>query len=357
MKLERCDHVCEMIRHTNDSKSAWVISRDDKLNDASFVNMNTPVSEFDRVTLRIVTNVLCREVITSLRNHVIWSRTSRVDNYSEIVPICLPERDFDKYKSVLNESIKFVNSIRNSVSQDLWRLHLPLSVRTEFAWNTDRRTLKAVIPFLKKFPVTEELGLVMEKELGPVFGIDFSKEKFSKILPKINLGTNNFDTIEDDLVILHFKASFSLRAQLIRHRYITVSDNLEDFLNSKDFLAEPQSTTLNVRILADPFFFNRIVSHRLCWMAQTSLWSPIISKYISTDTKHLLPCKGSGNCSFQGDQERRLKGVEYDPNPPCPIYCLMNNVKLPEDIILNIKDHAMGRPNLFLKSSDQLIAR
>jgi hypothetical protein len=114
----------------------------------------------------------------------------------------------------------------------------------------------------------------------------------------------------------------SLRAQLIRHRTISVVDNLLDLMMMDGVLSTAHSVLMTVEVSASNYVWESIISKRNCWVAQVDLWKPLIdevNKHIHTK-ELILPCN-NGVCPYSGDCVERLKGS--DPGVPCPRHALL----------------------------------
>ena len=86
---------------------AWLLSRDIKedYNIESIVKVDAPVMEMPSALLNFENfTILEREIICSLRNHVVWARTSRVDdprNFS--VPYIFRANQHETYRRAMTD--------------------------------------------------------------------------------------------------------------------------------------------------------------------------------------------------------------------------------------------------------------
>ena len=70
------------VANINHAMKAWTVSRpndkDTSLRD--ILKLDLPVNEFINVNLVIESTIIEREIITTMRNHVMWAQTSRVQD-------------------------------------------------------------------------------------------------------------------------------------------------------------------------------------------------------------------------------------------------------------------------------------
>jgi hypothetical protein len=325
------------------SNISWVNSRpseDLHTLDSNMVrSLDLPVNEFPSVVLFIESTILEREIITTMRNHVMWAQTSRVQN---ILQFEYPHWIEDK-TSYYFENIRLkMKKISESTRQDNYRKFLPVMSLTKYSIRASARDLmhiasyfeflsskikmKHLLPMFstsvfKIYKVLDEMGFGGAKKI--------KKEKCKKILKPIL----NFDSGKiGSTIVISAHMPLYLRAQLVRHRNITVRDNLEELMSSELVLKASIDQQMEIQISGHEEDILEVVKKRSCWIAQHNLWSPMLNKIdeiIPTD-RSILPCS-DGNCPYEKDDS--LRYTDKDPNAPCPVRAVIENITPSKKII------------------------
>jgi len=332
-------------------KQAWETSRPADISPdmEKVISMDVPVNEFLPLHFEIKAPILIREVITSFRNHIVWARSSRVDD----LRIWEVWHGLDG-KGVLeceNLYERMQNEMRDA-HQDDFRRHLPLAYMTTFSFAMNFRDLAKFIISLRreKFSLFHE---VAEELLAAVWRKDYAlkewlekavNERWYKSGPLNPRPVNKVSAaLAGDFAVIQAPVSLGLRSQLIRHRALQVKDYLSDFF-SVDRITASMEITMPVQILMPIDFAEDLVRKRSCWIAQTDLWEPIVMKLmgILQKDKVMLPCD-DGKCRFVRDNDLRKEG--HDPSPPCPVLAKIDGEKMKASHIEEAKKYAARRPH------------
>lgn len=300
------------LRH---AQLGWELSRDSAqdYDIEAIKKVDAPVMELPSYLLLFEDfTILEREIFATPRNHVMWARTSRVDDpLLFTVPPALKSLAHEIYrKQMLEEKAK-------GATQDTWRYNLPLVANTAWTMRISVRDLnrmqstfsylatRAADPLAARFA---DVAACLAKYVGqhkPKGGM-LCEGNHTSNLANVRIGEMKF---------IRAKVPIALRAQLVRHRDIIFADDLFNRVICSDQGVFMQlHDTVTMELCATDAVWDRVLSHRACWIAQADLWEPITRKFGGA----LLPCK-DGTCPFAVDAEARLT-VGNDPNPPCPRY-------------------------------------
>lgn len=304
--------------------TGWRLSRDvDSHPDPNEIALvDAPVNELPSALLHFQDfMILEREIFASARNHVIWARTSRVDDPRQFnVP---SELQIDKAR--LSHLRSQMVRDAEHYHQDIWRKHLPLSALTSWVARISYRDLVRLANYFDhltmQFPnlaerfrsVRDELYEVCQSftTVNPPFA--FTKILFEGQPMSFNeITTNGFKMISAFVPI-------ALRAQIIRHRGIQFVDNFFQLMKQPDILERTIGDHVHMELAATNEVWAGIMSKRSCWIAQHDLWKPIVERF----DKPLLPCSG-GVCPYRADAQLRF--TDADPGAPCPVYCELNSI-------------------------------
>lgn len=290
------------------------------------LKIDTPVSELAGFVAEFTVPILFREIICSARDHIVWARTSRVDNLTEewnIVEDAFEHGPIKRLAEILEEEAK-------TTAQDIFRQNLPLSYMTSF---TARLSIRSALKLIKYFNYigsysTElkasayklsgllEWELVTQgipvKELLPIIKMD-------EYCPPTRREPPEAHFIETpDHLIIEGNYSIMLRSQIIRHRLLHVVDDLAMYFTEPDVWSTPISAKMHMSIGATRQTWKSIISKRMCWLAHSSIWSDIINDVSRVDNhsiETLIPCS-DGVCPYNEDCKQRI--VKNDPGLPCP---------------------------------------
>lgn len=301
--------------------------------------------------------ILERELVVTPRNHVIWARTSRVDDPRKFtVPLGFEKTD-------AHNAIRYDMEQQHQlgIHQDQWRMRLPLCAQT--SWTT-RLSYRDAIRLCAYFvdvatAVTSQNAMLalrlihtshsLQWLLPRAYGVTSSAvieavSKFKRLpiqpMVETTLGTANERMAFGNVVSVTLAMPLALRAQLVRHREITVADNLVAVLAQAGSEQLPISTPLFVQAVALASTWATVLGKRTCWMAQADLWAPLARLY-GTDVEG-LPC-ADGVCPYAEDAKLRLAGK--DPGAPCPRYSNLTRTPLNDGQWEAALTEANGRPN------------
>lgn len=303
------------------ARRAWFFSRPhlDK-KDAGPEGLDLPVNEFDRITLAIKAPIFIREWWCSFRSHIVWARTSRADDLSF----------WQVYQYGYDPEIieARARSFGQEGGQDSFRLGLPLTYMTSWSANTSRRDLELLISQARVDAAHLEpsIGSVALLSLAMNLSDAYEKEFMMKpparrCSPSMQSPVGQESRLDGDFLTVVAKGiPLSLRAQMVRHRNLTVVSGLADLIQ-KITEADPldQSEPIDVSASGAIASWRSLSEKRNCWIADGALWGPVleeVNSLIGEGGRPPLPCDGGG-CPFLGDNAARLQGK--DPNPPCPL--------------------------------------
>jgi hypothetical protein len=345
IQLESCGSVGQI-------EKAWKVSRP---NDTSskfedIMKMDVPVNEFLMLNFTATAPILMREVICSLRNHIVWARSSRVDDL----------RNWEVWEGINAGEMSTVEELQakmfaemESSHQDDFRRHLPICYMTTFSFAMSLRDLAKFLracldfdhPMMEEF--VAETFLAIQTKLS-VFGAILQKaveNRNYKPMPLLPDFTGYAQGVTGDFVVVTLDLSLALRSQAIRHRALIFRDKMH-LMFAHGNLASSMETLIYAQIMMPADFAEELVRKRSCWIAQTDLWSPIVGeleKIIGKSARPMLPCD-DGRCRFKIDND--LRKARKDPSPPCPIAAKIEKEKFAEDFAEDAAQYAHRRPYL-----------
>lgn len=343
MKIKLIANSTTTSGNTPLSKVAWCESRswEDETSLEKILSIDAPVNDFPSLVLNIESSVMVREVIASMRGHVMWARTSRVDD-----PL-----DFEVEEVLSQKQHEEVEDLRLHMSdlkdmdtrQDEYRLLAPVISKTSYSIRISLRSIIKLYHYFTK----------LSDELSGISSAIFHEAAHTFIrllaahLPRsasLMEVVNSYRIIElmpvlkdedfgigkvGDFIVLTVTIPFSLRTHLIRHNSLHIKDNLIEFFDDKDIHKKTIKDNVNVQISASTSFWTHVLKERSCWMAHYSMWKAIMEKLngVVHQDESFLPCGGCGDrCPYVADAQQRVEGK--DPNPPCPIYTQDNGIEL-----------------------------
>jgi hypothetical protein len=312
---------------------AWRVSRPNhkSFEMADVMKVDVPVNELEDFILVVTAPILVREMFFTLREHVAWARTSRVDDLNEW-PIY---HTFAKHPEI----ILLYNMMREGMAkgepQDHFRSALPLMYMTSFTLKISVRTLMKFrmglvdfMQFNKLLPSMQTMWNELIKEIDYAIGLtpwkDVPKDVYGK-MPVFNqsvfaVADGPSATCVGSFVNVQLpEIPIGLRAQIVRHRPIQFVDTLAAYVNAP---TAPIASKLSMELMMSiPFAFS-LVAKRNCWIAQADIWEPVvtaINQAIGADTGMIsLPCSDKLYCPY--GQDNQLRFEKRDPAPPCPIW-------------------------------------
>ena len=348
-----CDAIAVKMVHATPLhliRDAWRFSRpaDNKSTLLDIAKIDLPVLEFAQFQVQFYVPILLREYICTARNHVVWARTSRVDDITQWPVFCIDAK--------VEQLFENCQADLQNMHQDQARMNLPLGYMTRFSASLNFRDYYNLIRLMiaeaeryegqsvisrmfqnLAYAMDDELDFLVEKDVAA----EMMKKKNKPIIgeakwyERSQKADGNFVTISTD------NLSVALRAQLVRHRPAMVSDDLRKLFRD-DALSLPISTGMAGAYVFKKEDARQLVTTRNCWIAQEGLWSDFLDQIRTAlgEADHPLPCDG-GTCPYARDNQLRLEGK--DPAPPCPKYALLYNEPLSYEHAKAAADYALTR--------------
>lgn len=322
---------------------AWGTSRPADLSSGieQIINIDVPVNEMEDFILKIRAPIIVREMLFSLRDHVGWAQTSRVENLDEWEVY----NGYEDHPEVLL-CYDQMQARKVSQSQDNFREMLPMVYMTTFTVKLSARTLvrfrdsvrqlvqewfysDAPTRFARVVPMMADFESRLTKVIdSTVYGqLKAGVYGYVELFPKLGEPeVRNYATIFGDFVYVHLRAvPITLRAQIVRHRPITFTDTMSTYLTPQGVTA-PIASKIALSMVMPRAMALSMLAKRNCWIAQEDLWLPVISAlntaFGATEGMLPLPCD-KGFCPVARDNDLRKEGK--DPAPACPIWNEMNH--------------------------------
>jgi hypothetical protein len=324
-----------------DSLVAWYFSRP-KETEASLkeiLALDLPVNEFVPLHLQIESTIFEREIIATMRDHVMWAQTSRVQDVLEF-EVNYDDNSGLKYHAALYEDMrsKMKFEAQAGVPQDEYRLHLPMVSTTKYSINV---SLRGIVKIAKYFRHLSYMCPQFSQQFRKFAGIIFNElESFFQMdIEKITRNYKPYHILNEELLaegqqtgskidgIIFNRGDLPLhlRAQLVRHRKINVKDGFFHLMKTEHGLQATLNTVIPVISYGDKYDFIEVLEKRSCWVAHYRIWGSYLGNIEhQMDGVMSLPCK-NGTCPFSADAVLRFEGK--DPNPPCPLHCTLNGLK------------------------------
>lgn len=322
------------------SVDGWRRSRDlaDRPMVSEVVKVDVPVNELPSAVISFEgMTIIEREILASPRNHVMWARTSHVDDPLEFtVPADLAaaagQGFLDDCRRLMREGKA------RGQSQDEWRVFLPAVSETAFTMRWNFRDLVKMAEYFnylsgrqKHVALSARFNEVFKRLCDVLDEFTCSAQMTMEIMDSYSKAKYLHEGMlplresirhEGAMFLLQFSVPLWLRAQIVRHRNLTFADEFY-----RQVLDQPGvlRTTLGEPILMDiavtKDVWRSIMSKRSCWIAQDSLrtgkdaWQELIESF--GWTPEMLPC-ADGHCPYARDAGLRL--TPADPGAPCPRY-------------------------------------
>jgi hypothetical protein len=314
-------------------QQAWALSRDPTATTPlkEICSVDAPVLELCGAVLHFEDfMILEREIFTSMRNHHLWARTSRVDDPLQFT---VPE----ELRQYVNSRAALVNmgaAIAAGKPQDQWRMYLPVAAHTSWC---SYLTVRDLCKFSKYFEYAseftdenlqdrfEDVGLELLRilhEMLPEACVTalFKSLSLDKYLYEGFITQNYVAPVQlGNYTLVQARVPLALRAQIVRHRPLQFVDDFWHLLGNPSVLEMDLHEQITMELVAPTSFWQTIMSKRACWIAQADLWAPITSQF----GPGTLPC-ADGHCPYPTDNELRRQGK--DPNVICPIYCRLHSI-------------------------------
>lgn len=312
----------------------WQLSRNlttEVTNDDVFC-VDVPVCELPTCLLSLSEmTILEREIVASSRSHVMWARTSHVDDPSRFaVPVRLAR------PSNLLALKKMKAAIEAGLSQDEWRAYLPVTSMTAWTQRISYRDLVKLTGYFLRLSARPQLAPQLRDRLGETTRrlgevVDMFTGSPSRTWQAVNT-FQAVDFLHEGGVSVHearttgafvsvgIEVPLWLRAQIVRHRPLSFVDTFfADVLARPDVVDLDIGTPVRMQLTAERGYWKSVLSKRSCWLAQDQLrgrkdpWAAIIERHGGA----VLPC-ADGTCPYERDAALRL--TDADPGVPCPRY-------------------------------------
>ena len=325
----------------DDASEAWRLSRNLEKTTPwqEIFTIDCPVTEFPQAFLHFEDfTLLEREIFASNRAHVMWARTSFVD---DPLKFRMPEEVEPDHGFIATQKTKMDAERDAGLHQDQWRQHLPLLSLTSFSM---RVSFRDVIKYAKYFShlsglsstlmlrfghVEEELMKVATKMVGSYDRAEqaFDTYSLARFLCHDPVSHEFKRTDVRNITVLNISVPFWIRAHFARHRPITFVDDLFRLLIHPNVVRADINAAIGMQIAATQDVWKALLSKRSCWMTQSTLsgkmdpWQQIIEAF-GVD-EQILPC-AAGDCPYRKDAELRL--TDEDPGCPCPMHMKLYGV-------------------------------
>jgi hypothetical protein len=315
----------------------WLFSRPQLsgVSERQVAGTDLPVLDFPRAVFEVAVPALLREWLVTFRNHIFWSRSSRVD---DVTGFAIYYQDLKINGEDLRENHRHMLEMKAAgVHQDRFRGLMPMSYMAQFSMTLSLRDYFHLLNAVQR-EIEQRIELPSQHSLLQMF-LEFSSSLYYAVPKEIQEHYARFPHqslpsgagVEPGEASGRFGGfvygrslmSLMLRAQLARHRHIGIRDNLRSELAA--FLQPgcviTQDDQLWVEWSMSLEAARSILGKRQCWIAHEDLWEPLLRPLAAAlgddPMAPTLPCNG-GTCPFQLDIRARLEG--RDPAPPCPLY-------------------------------------
>jgi hypothetical protein len=342
------------VEDNNLSRVAWELSRspDDETPLDTILAIDAPVNEIPSVVLGIECTIIEREIFASYRDHVMWARTSRVDDPANF--------DTDLYfKSTFPEELnsakdKIKQLVKEGVIQDEYRMLMPVCAKTSFTTRISWRGLIKLYKFFEYLCDKNRYFIFAVREFDRVFDFKKYADNYSFVNPIPLLSIDEQESGKlGPIITVYQKMSIALRAQLVRHRNFTFKDNLLSIISAENMWTKCIGDDIEISISAEINFWKTVINKRQCWIAQYGIWKDIIveaQKYLSI-SENDLPCSG-GSCPYVRDAE--IRHTDDDPGAPCPIHSNLTNTPVNSKYLESVKIEASYRPKFWEKHIEKM---
>jgi hypothetical protein len=314
-------HFVKLIGELDVREQAWRMSRpyikpDETVDLDEVSKTDLSLHSMNPIVMHIKSSIAFREIIATLRPHGIWAQTSRVTKISDME---ISSYVRSSLRKLLMDRLEGLKVIPTEV-QDKTRLELPAAILTEYYVQLDFRTWISLLKFLEQWHPTYfyEYGRPILDAMNMPYDI-YNLHKFKPALTQ--------RTIDDEVGITkvagfyHIVADIplALRAQLVRHQSIIMEDeyiyrdyNFMESLRLKD--------KIRVRMTVRDTEWDKMMSHRACWIAQFELYEDFFKDYMKTRKLYnVVPCDCLKEfCPFKNDVQGRIDG--RDPGLVCPAF-------------------------------------
>jgi len=230
---------------------AWGTSRPNDTTSSieDVIKIDVPVNEMEDFILQMKVPIIIREMLFSLRDHVAWARTSRVDNLEEWE---VPPMYVNHPEVMLCYDTMMAR--KATQAQDNYREMLSMVYLTEFTVKLSARTLlrfaDAIHAFVENIlmdgserdnsvlSMFSEFGLRLKTVIKDTIyhNVPIGTYGYADLLPKMEEVSKPYKddkaTRMGDFVHVYLKSiPIVLRAQIVRHRPIMFTDTLWQYVN------------------------------------------------------------------------------------------------------------------------------
>jgi hypothetical protein len=315
------------------SDIAWSYSRPgDTETHENICQLDASINEIPSVVVQVKSTAIEREIITTMRDHVIWARTSRVDDVTKFTVPRFFKNDYPLYYDIQFKMQKAKNA---GVTQDEFRLMLPLVHETQYMARFSMRSLHKLYHEYERLSATciaNDVAM-MFKEASEVtwdildeMGIVHNDCKEYDLLPTPSSFVHGRVLRANSIISCQLRVPFSLRTHIVRHRNLNILDELRKLCIFGSMATLNLHTEIEMEISGTYSDWDYVLSKRSCWMAHQGLWAPLVKLVSSTlNCPITLPC-ANGSCPYEVDAKLRLTDV--DPGSPCPEYAELYDIKL-----------------------------
>lgn len=332
------------------TESTWKKSRPNEIEPRKeqLYKTDVPVHEFSRFNVWVEAPIILREWIASFRDHIMWARTSRVDDLTKW-PICEDISLFGDRNLRHHAIIVAYNKMmqEKDANQDHFRRHIPLGYMTGFSLNLSFRSaiklIKSSAALAEVLPPTNsalfgKFSTWLHQAIGSATGyhnneeIDIALKSFSSEDPLargVHFRQNSYLGLGGFVIGQLKDIPLTLRAQMVRHRPLMIRDNLFELLLDDEIMTKSMEHPMSLEFSCTKEVAERIVTKRNCWIAQEDLWSPVIKLINNGSAEPRLPCSDGKPCTAARDNQLRREGK--DPAPPCPRYAKLAGEPLTDE--------------------------
>jgi hypothetical protein len=297
------------------------------------IAIDAPVNEFPSITMLITSTILEREVIATLRDHVMWAQGTRVEDptqwiVSDEIYACDPS-GFDDLRDEMKR-------LRNSQRQDDYRLLTPVLSATTYSVRLSLRSLVKLSRFFNECTMTDRAVERIFKEASHALWCvidNWVGQNISGCVASyapINLAQEPRHDVAGslgDFTVISRVVPFSLRTHMIRHRSLSVVSNLSSFMTRCGITATI-GQPIRVQVCGSYSTWSDLATKRRCWMAHFGLWKGILDQAVAIigcgDGE--LPCSYIDKCPYPADAQ--LRYTDADPGLPCPIHATLTRTRV-----------------------------
>lgn len=295
------------------------------------LKLDTSVGELAGVVLNLTVPLLIKEVIASMRDLTVWAHTSRAGDLENVWPIheSVDSADLIGIKALAK---KLEGEAKEGSSKDDLRQNLPLSYMTTFTSRFSIRSLVGLIRYFDYLNMHDQCGVMLGKVLNELsdklsdvlIGIGVEVGRLLEVLRAQDLcpefspgsslvargGTENY-------IVVALQAPLALRAQIVEHRVLQLSDDLIEVMRHPMVWTLPLHHKVCMEISSTYAGWKSVIAKWNCWLAQSDLWKPVIDLVNAQIGigRLVLPCTDEV-CPFEEECTRRLQNEAT--GVPCP---------------------------------------